>query len=80
MARSAAGSYTVRRNQANVTVSIASNGNENAQVLVFRRGDTVAPLYASHRLALYSVGESLDMAVLENRITALSNAFAAAIP
>ena len=80
MARSAAGSYTVRRNQANVTVSVTSIGNQSAQVLVFRRGDTVAPLYADHRLALYSVGESLDMAVLENRTTALSNALDAAIP
>jgi hypothetical protein len=80
MARSSAGSYTVRRNQANATVAIASNGNQNAPVLVFRRGDTSSPLYAGHRLNLYSVGEFIDMAVLENRITALSNALAAAIP
>jgi hypothetical protein len=36
--------------------------------------------YASSRLAFYSIGESLDLALLDARVTDLINAFAAAIP
>ena len=43
---------------------------------VFRRGAT----YSSTRLAFYSIGESLDLALLDVRVTALINAYAAAIP
>jgi hypothetical protein len=32
------------------------------------------------RLAFYSIGESLDLALLDARVTDLINAFAAAIP
>jgi hypothetical protein len=35
---------------------------------------------ANARLAFYSIGESLDLALLDARVTALINAFAAAIP
>jgi hypothetical protein len=36
--------------------------------------------YSSARLAFYSIGESLDLALLDARVTTLINAFAAAIP
>ena len=36
--------------------------------------------YSNARLAFYSIGESLDLALLDGRVTALINAFAAAIP
>ena len=36
--------------------------------------------YTSARLAFYSIGESLNLALLDTRVTTLINAFAAAIP
>jgi hypothetical protein len=45
-------------------------------VELFRRG---APSYTDARLAFYSIGESLDLALLDARVTTLINAFDAAI-
>jgi hypothetical protein len=42
--------------------------------------DTTPGTFTSARLAFYSIGESLDLALLDTRVTALINAFAAAIP
>jgi hypothetical protein len=44
---------------------------------VFSRG---GERYVNARLAFYSIGESLDLALLDARVTDLINAFAAAIP
>jgi hypothetical protein len=42
---------------------------------------TLGPhLYSNARIAFYSIGESLDLALLDARVTDLINAFAAAIP
>jgi hypothetical protein len=38
------------------------------------------PPYSNARLAFYSIGESLDLALLDTRVTTLVNDFAAAIP
>jgi hypothetical protein len=38
------------------------------------------PLFGDPRLAFYSIGESLNLALLDSRVTDLINAFAAAIP
>jgi hypothetical protein len=45
---------------------------------VFRRSDNT--LYCDDRLAFYSIGESLDLALLDARVTDLINAFGVAIP
>jgi len=47
---------------------------------VFRLNRASNNLYSDARLAFYSIGESLDLAALDTRVTALVNAFAAAIP
>jgi hypothetical protein len=39
-----------------------------------------ATKYLQGRLAFYSIGESLDLALLDARVTDLINAFGAAIP
>jgi len=44
---------------------------------VFRRSNGA---YTQSRIAFYSIGESLDLALLDARVTDLINAFAAAIP
>jgi hypothetical protein len=36
--------------------------------------------YSNARLAFYSIGESLDLALLDARVTALITAFGVAIP
>jgi hypothetical protein len=77
--RSNSGNYTMRQAGANTTISVASDGTESSGVLVFRRGDSTSPAYTGARLAFYSIGESLNLALLDARVTALINAFDAAI-
>jgi hypothetical protein len=78
--RAASGSYTVRTNGADSTVTVTSSTPETSSVLVFRRGFATTPLYATHRIAFYSIGEALTLSLLEARFLTLINAFAAAIP
>ena len=47
---------------------------------IFARGGAIPSLYSGATLAFYSIGESLDLALLDARVTTLINAFAAAIP
>ena len=84
----AAGSYAWSRNSSafktrlaagNLSTSNdASTGIAGGQVTVFARegGGTVG----GHRVAMFTCGESLDLALLNTRVTTLINAFAAAIP
>ena len=77
--RAASESYTVRISGNNEIKSQSSETPFDVNVLVFRRqGGT--PAYSNARLAFYSIGESLDLALLDARVTDLINAFAAAIP
>ena len=81
--RSASTSFTFRRNQSNTLVSSGLSAPSYAplagSVAVFvRPGSFIA--YADARLAFYSIGESLDLALLDARVTDLINAFAATIP
>jgi hypothetical protein len=78
MSRSQSASYVVRNNASNNTVNVNSDGLESQNVFIFRRNAGSA-LYAMHRIAFYSIGESLDLALLDARVTALINAFDAAI-
>jgi len=58
------------------TFFTSTNSATNAEVIqIFRRGSD----YSDARLAFYSIGESLDLALLDARVTALINAFDAAI-
>jgi hypothetical protein len=76
--RSASGSYSLRFNNSSATVNVSSDGINAGTVKIFRRDSTL--FYGAHRLAFYSIGESLDLALLDARVTDLINAFAAAIP
>jgi hypothetical protein len=69
--------YTTRANQTtSAAVNVAVTTHPNNTVLIFSGNN--APVNA--RLAFYSIGESLDLALLDARVTTLVNAFAAAIP
>jgi hypothetical protein len=80
---------TTRPSSATVDFRILSGGtatfNESslspgsAPFTVFARDSGVSG-FSTHRLAFYSIGESLDLALLDARVTDLINAFAAAIP
>ena len=68
---------SIRFNQTTATFSNNSESLLNRDVVVFGR-DLAAQ--ANARLAFYSIGESLDLALLDARVTDLINAFGAAIP
>jgi hypothetical protein len=68
---------SIRFNQTTATFSNNSETPLNQNIVVFGR-NLVAQ--ANARLAFYSIGESLDLALLDARVTDLINAFGAAIP
>jgi hypothetical protein len=79
--RSSSTTVLVRGNGSLESISQTSQTAFNGNILVFARGTPASPIdYTSSRLAFYSIGESLDLALLDARVTALINAFDAAIP
>jgi hypothetical protein len=72
-------SATSQRRYSGVTNSDSSTSQapDATTVDVFKAATTQ---YTNARLAFYSIGESLDLALLDARVTTLINAFAAAIP
>ena len=72
----------VRRvNGVNYTIGRASETPEAVNLFVFARNNNgTADTFANHRIAFYSIGESLDLAKLDARVTDLMNALGAAIP
>lgn len=79
ISRNTSMSFTARAAGSNVTFSRTSTTPDDGNVFVFGRNATNRTLSTS-RIAFYSIGESLDLALLDARVTALINAFAAAIP
>jgi hypothetical protein len=77
--RSNSGSYSYRIPGASGDRSIASEAPSSTIVTVFARAAGLS-LFSDHRLAFYSIGESLDLALLDARVTDLINAIGAAIP
>jgi hypothetical protein len=61
------------------STSVAAN-SLNISVFARRTGASTLDIYSNARLPFYSIGESLDLAILDARVTALINAYAAAIP
>ena len=76
--RANSSNVTHRANSTSFTVSTGpSEVPTNTAILVYNRpGANIS----NHRLAFYSIGEALDLALLDARVTTLINAFAAAIP
>ena len=63
------------------TQVVSSDGLNSGNFFVFARntGGT-ALIHSNWRIAFYSIGESLDLALLDARVTTLVNALSAAIP
>lgn len=78
MNRSSSASYVFRGNQQNSTVSQASNASPSGTFVVFR-GSASSAFLANGRFAFYSIGESLDLSLLDTRVSALITAIGAAI-
>jgi hypothetical protein len=77
--RSTSSGYDYRLNKATSFSSTASQTPSNTEFTVF---NFTAPTYSysNARLAFYSIGEALDLAKLDARITDLITAFGVAIP
>ena len=81
ISRSSSTSFVGRSGGTNKTFTIASQVPYSANIFVFGRnsgGSLNDP--AASRLAFYSIGESLDLALLDTRVTTLMSDLAAAIP
>jgi hypothetical protein len=80
--RSNSTSFNVRMNGSAVDSPIPSVSPSSGNVFVFARNNPIGgpSSFSRHRLAFYSIGESLDLARLDARVTDLINAFGAAIP
>jgi hypothetical protein len=77
--RSASTGYVVRASGSETTITAASQTPANSAVFIY--GRPPGPTNTSNaRLAFYSIGESLDLALLDARVTDLINAFAVTIP
>jgi hypothetical protein len=79
--RAESSGYTTRFGGTNTSRTQASQAAFNGNILVFARNDgsNVAGLFSNARMAFYSIGESVDLALLDTRVTTLYNAIAAAI-
>jgi hypothetical protein len=72
--------FEYRDNKVSATQTNASASAFNGTIWIFARGGGPPVNLYDGRLSFYSIGESLDLALLDARVTALINAFAAAIP
>ena len=77
--RSSGASYDARFNGANSLLAVTSQVPASDNFYVFANGLPLAN-YTDARLAFYSIGESLDLAALDTRVSALITAIGAAIP
>jgi hypothetical protein len=80
--RSSSVSYSYRGGGIVSALSISSvSTGTNRPIFVFGRNNAgTADAFTTGRKAFYSIGESLNLALLDTRVTTLINAFAAAIP
>jgi hypothetical protein len=79
--------YTFRENGSSTTFTRSSQSPVDSRFFVFNTNVNVAggaeaglTTYSNARLSFYSIGESLDLALLDARVTNLINAYAAEIP
>ena len=62
------------------SITIESQAPFSANISIFERSGSGGNVPTNARLAFYSIGESLDLALLDARVTALINQFGAVIP
>jgi hypothetical protein len=79
ISRSSSVDYLLYVAGATATSTTTSETPLNQSITVFARGGGTSS-FSDARLGFYSIGESLDLALLDARVTDLINAFGAAIP
>jgi hypothetical protein len=79
--RSSSSAYSFRSDGVTTSHNIASETSFDASVFIFARANALgAPfLHSNTGIAFYSIGESLDLALLDARVKVFFNAIAAAI-
>lgn len=77
-ARSTAANTLLRVKSVTQSVASSSGTPLNENINVFRCAGSYTP--TGNRIAFYSIGEAVDLALLDARVTALMNTLAAAIP
>jgi hypothetical protein len=78
--RSISTSFSFRQASANTTLAAASLSSGSLNYAVFAQGSIGTPtIFGDLRTAFYSIGESLDLALLDARVTTLIQAIDAAI-
>jgi hypothetical protein len=82
ISRSEGSGYVLRAGSVSTTITRASVSPVNANAAIFGLRVSGGPVtdYSNARLNFYSIGESLNLALLDARITTLINAFGAVIP
>ena len=75
---SSSSTFSVRYSGTPASQSSTSVTPRNENINVFRNGG--GSVYSANRLVFYSIGESLDLALLDARVTELITAFAVTIP
>ena len=83
VSRSLSASYAVRGSGINETITQVSIAPGDANYFVFAGNNLASAnidLYSDARIAFYSIGESLDLAALDTRVSNLMTAIGAAIP
>jgi hypothetical protein len=78
MSRSASGSFSGRASGSTTSFTRTSQTPPSGNIHVFNRNGDAA--YGGQRLSFYSIGESLNLALLDTRVSALITAFGVAIP
>jgi hypothetical protein len=78
--RAASTNFDLRYAGSTSNLSFTSYTPNTANHSVFARNGSPPSLYSDARLAFYSIGESLDLALLDNRVTTLMTDIGAAIP
>jgi hypothetical protein len=78
--RSVSASYVVRSGEVNRTVTVSSSTPTSEKIAIFARTPSAPAFYIAARLSFYSIGEALDLAALDARVSALMTAIEGALP
>ena len=76
VSRSSSASFLVRTGGANTLITRTSETPQSSNISI-NRADS---FYGTHRFSFYSIGESLDLAALDTRVSNLITAIGTAIP
>jgi hypothetical protein len=77
--RSGSADYVFRHSGSNNTVTRASGSQATGDYLIFTNNTTLSTVHNDGRLAFYSIGTAIDLALLDTRVSALITAIGNAI-